>query len=495
MFKKALTSITVSSELFHIEPIQHYIGYLAELCTIHNEKVLHIKILIEEVFSHIVSGAFKNSANGSINIDVIVTRSTFTLRFHYLGFPFGYNIEKTADIRDEISLKLIKELSSSYKMFQMGKEGQIVEINIALPLQLNEKLYANNNDSNSNKPIIATDKVTLKEIDDGDMEMLVQCLYNVFGYTYSADGIYYPNVILERKHQGIYKGFVAVNETGVIVAHVGMLKDNVNSVICESGQAFVSPQYGKRGLFNKLKAMLLKQADIDGLYGTCSSAVTGHPFTQKANIELGCIETGLELSYIPSDLKSNIPRYGQQQRQSVLTFFYPSSHKKEEIIYIPKQHKDIIIRTYQKLNIQRTFAYVDENYSFKAEESEIDFKVKTEWNQLHLSIKTAGYDLVLRVKNVLRQSIVGGAAVCYVSLNLTEEQSPLIVKTLENIGFFYAGINPYELEGNDAIKMQYLLDTSVSKEYVIAESDWGKEIKEYVFSCKEKADNIINRVI
>ncbi|MEG1563976.1 MAG: hypothetical protein RR365_09665 [Bacteroides sp.] len=490
MFNKALSTLVVSTELYQVQPLQHYIGYLARHCQIPEKKLLHLEILIEEVFTHIVSEAFCNRPDGEITITASVNHAAFVLQFHYLGMPFGYNMERIKDDQDEISLHLIKQLSSSYSMRQQGKEGQTVEINIALPAHVDESLY--HIADPSHKITLATDNVVLREIEDTEMEMLVQCLYNVFGYTYSADGIYYPEVILERKHQGVYRGFVGINEAGIVVAHVAMLKESADAWLCESGQAFVSPQYGKRGLFNRLKKELIQQAELEGLHGVMSSAVTGHSFTQKANIALGCTEVGLELSYIPANLKSVIPREGEQQRQSVLSYFYCTSHQEEQSVYAPPQHRAMIEKTYHHLGLRRTFIDAAIPTEFKEEKSEVTMTVKTEWNQLHIHIEHPGRDLSLRIRNILRQSAISGIAVTYLSLPLTSVSTLGIVNILERIGFYYAGVMPYELGGNDSIRMQYLTDNHLMAHYIIAESDWGKEIKKYVFECKEKQDNQLN---
>lgn len=493
MYNRQLTSLEVSTELFQIEPIQHYIGYLAKHCQIPENKLFHLDILIEEVFTHIVSEAFENKPNGEIKIIASVSHSNFILQFHYLGIPFGYSMTKVKNEQDQISLTLIQNLSSSYKMLQKGKEGQIVEIDIALPPHVEENLIQEQ--TNNGAPIFATDKVELRQIRESEMEMLVQCLYNVFGYTYSAEGIYYPEVILERMHQGIYKGFVAINEAGKVIAHVAMLKETPDSKICESGQAFVSPEYGKRGLFHKLKEQLIQNADAQGLHGVMSSAVTGHPFTQKANVALGGIETGFELAYIPSNLQSVISREGEEERQSVASYFIPTSHQIVETIYPPANHQEMISKTFDKLNLKRIYHKSPIITEFPLEKSEINMDIKTEWNQATLRIKNVGKDFIYHIKSLARQALGCGTAVIYVSLDLTDPHTPSICLLLEDIGFFYSGIMPYEINGNDALRLQLLINAEVSPEYLIVVDDWAESLKDYVFKCKSIQEKSPNSII
>jgi hypothetical protein len=492
MQSKVLSSIEVSTELFHICPLQHYINYLATQYRIPSNKCFHLSILIDEVFSHIVHEAFNDKPDGKITIVVELTPANLILKFHYLGIPYGYTWDSASNMESHISHTFIRKLSSAYKMIQKGKDGQIVEVDISLPPQVAEQIHIASSEKDIPSVVLATDEVELREIRDHEMKMFVQCLYNVFGYTYSADGVYYPEVILERKRAGFYKGFVAVNSKGMVVAHVGMLKDSPQSCMCECGQAFVTPEYGKRGLFYDLKKMLICDAEASGLFGVVSSAVTGHPFTQKVNINLGCVETGLELAYIPSYLKSVIEREGESERQSVMLYFYPTSHQKTMEVYLPKDHKNIIRETYVRLGIPRAFLdEIPNAFSPAEDQSEIDMEIKTEWNQVHLNILKAGKDLSYRINNLIRQALVCGAAVIYVSLPLSRKETPAIVQLLQERGFFYAGITPYQLNGEDAIKLQYLVDLSLESQFIIAESDWGKCLKEYVFECKENSKSKI----
>lgn len=490
MYKK-LSTLVVSTELFHVEPLQHYIGHIARHYKVDDNKLFHLGILIEEVFTHIVSEAFEDRPDGEISISIFLTHTDFVLQFHYMGIPFGYSFERAKNDRDEISISLIRKLSSSYRMIQHGKDGQTVEISISLPVAFADDIPSNVfiNSNRKKDCELATDSVTIREIHDDEMELLIQCLYHVFGYTYSSSIIYHPDAILERKRAGLYRGFVAVNEENRIIAHVAMLKDSANSAICECGQAFVSPAYAKRGLFCELKKVLIHKAEELGLKGVCSKSVTGHTYTQRANLTLGCVETGFELGYIPAQLKSNVPRPGDSERQAVISYFYPTSYQSEQLIYIPENHSAIIKETYKRLGLKREFVIPDSGIEFTEKESDVEMTVKTDWNQVSLVIKKPGTDLKKRINNIIRQAVVGGAAVFFVSLSLTDSCTPRIINILERLGFFYSGILPYGLNGSDSLMMQFVVDGKVTPDYVIAVSEWGQKIKEYIFSCKEYIDS------
>lgn len=478
--EKKITTVTISTDLRQIEPLQRYVTAIAELLGMAADKQFHLNILVEEVLAHIFSEAFDGRNDGSVTIEISHSHGDFILRFSYLGLPFGYSWENIKDEGDAISLKLISRLSTSYSMAHDGKRGQRIELHISLP--------ATDIDAGADTSAmttLASDDVTLREIHDDEMKMLVQCFYRVFGYSYSAEGVYYPESILERKRGNVYRGFVGINSKGEVIAHTAALKDSPDDKIVECGQAFVMPQYGKRGLFHSLKQMLIDYAEKQGLMGVRSSAVTEHEYTQRANLDLQCIETGLELGYIPGNLVSNVSSDRKGQRQTVINFFRPLGVHAEVDVYVPECYADIVEKTYGRLSLPRRILH-PEQCPFEGETS-IKLSVKTEWNQLHVTIDHVGSDLDRCIETMLRNAPLMGARVVYFMLDIEDKATPQVVEALRRAGFFYGGVTPYMLHGKDALTMQYLLGEDINPDYVKAVSPWGQELKAFVF--KDKLQN------
>lgn len=481
MFNYNLTTITVSTKLFQMEPLQEYVCNLAKMTGLADDKLLQLKILIEEVFTHIVEKNFQGRQDGSVTITLEATSACLVLRFSYLGMPFAYDFDKADDETDEISLLLIRSLSTNCWIKEDGKNGQTIELSI--PLKINEE----KTDSRALNPGV-DENVVLRQIESDDVEKMVQCLYRVFGYSYSGEEIYHPDLMRRRLDSGLYRGFVAVTHNGDIIAHVAMLKTKATDVICESGQAFVNPEYGHRNLFARLKSMLVLEAQRLGMRGVFSHAVMGHPYTQMANLKLGCVETGILLSYIPEKYKSNIEWKGKKQRQAVITCFLPTQYCEPMSIYVPDRHRDIIQSTYRHLGIQREFLMNTNIPPSKNEKSEIDEQVRSDWNQMSLNIGKVGFDMENRLLLSMRRAMAYNIAVVYASLNLTDPQTPHIVEILEKYGFIYSGIMPYGMDGCDMLEMQYVADVNLNGDYVIASSEWAKELKEYILNLMHNVE-------
>lgn len=486
---KFLTRITVPRTLWGLKPLQSYVRQLAEVCGVAPDKLLHVEMLVEELGVNIARYALKDDPDGQIEITVLKDLSAFVLRFHYRGVPYGFDIDRPKDELGQISLDLIHGLSSSYSMKDNGKAGQTVEVKIALPegslapaLDIPRLLKTRQEEG------LATDETYIRHIADSDMKLLVQCLYSVFGYNYSADYMYNAEALVKRRADRLYEGIVAVNSKEEIVGHVGLLKSAPDDCICECGQAFVMPQYGKRKLFTLLKEELIHYADEIGLMGVFSSAVTGHPFTQRGNLALGCVETGLELGYIPADVESMIKRRGEGKRQPVMNFFKTTSHANRQTLWLPACHRDIIAETYRQLAIDRDLR-LSPRQQIAEGPSVIHIEINSIWNQAHLSIGKAGSeDFVQRIETLLLRAGSAGCAVCYVSLPLdSPDTAPIVDMLQDKCGFFYSGIMPYEAGGTDTIRLQCLLGPDpIAPDDVMAESEWGRTLRDYIFRNREE---------
>lgn len=474
-----LFDIKVSSENYHLQPLQQYVVAVAKHCGLPDDKCFQLSILLEEIFVRIVRYAYNNEPDHTVQLQGEVTVHSLNIRFLYRGIPFAYDPNQAKNAEDKISLKLISAISTSYRVIYNGKNGQTIELSIALPSSTLDELkkVSENAEKNADKEIVlATDSTEMRLAKTSDLKSIVRCLYEVFGYNYSAASMYSPVDMAERMKSKVYKGIVCTNTKNEVVGHIGMVKTHPDDSICESGMAFVAPQYGKRGLFSNLKNALIEQAAKDKLRGVFSSAVTTHPFTQKANIALGCVETGLELAYVPADFQSVVSGT-KGERQTVMNYFIATSYTDCRDIYVPSAHKSIIEKTYRLLKIERNF--LDNGITPIAEHSEYSYTFRVDWNQSICQMPMIGKDFEVCVKRNLLRGMSEGMHVFYIQLSLNDPAIEYATSVLESMGFSYSGIMPYELHNADTIHFQYIVDTNLSPDYIVAVSDWGKELKDY----------------
>ena len=94
-------------------------------------------------------------------------------------------------------------------------------------------------------------------------------------------------------------------------------------------------------LFTHTKRFLMDWAQEKGMAGMYSEATAAHPFSQRANVELGAHETGFLLGWIPASV-SNDAAGGRRGRQSAALFYTKLNDGHERSVYAPERHRGIV---------------------------------------------------------------------------------------------------------------------------------------------------------
>ena len=92
---------------------------------------------------------------------------------------------------------------------------------------------------------------------------------------------------------------------GELLCHEGMSLAAAGDAVGHSGQAVTMPAARGQHLFTRTKRFLMDWATEQGLAGMYSEATAAHPYSQRANIELGAHETGFLLGWIPASVSND----------------------------------------------------------------------------------------------------------------------------------------------------------------------------------------------
>ena len=112
-----------------------------------------------------------------------------------------------------------------------------------------------------------------------------------YGDSYDQAWVYDPDEVARRLRAGTMHSTVA-SAGDAVVAHLALLRDGPDDDVAESGQAVVDPDYRGHHVFTDLKRAAADWASRTGIFGLYSEATAAHPYSQKANVALGAVETG-----------------------------------------------------------------------------------------------------------------------------------------------------------------------------------------------------------
>ncbi|HEY8502907.1 MAG TPA: hypothetical protein VIL21_09490 [Solirubrobacterales bacterium] len=286
---------------------------------------------------------------------------------------------------------------------------------------------------------------------------------------------------------GTYVSCVAETPAGELLCHIGMSLAAAGDAVAHSGQAVTLPAARGQHLFTRTKRHLMDWARERGLAGMYSEATAAHPYSQKANIELGAHETGFLLGWIPASV-ANDAAEGRRGRQSAALFYTKLNDGLERSVYAPERHREIVAQTIDLCQLRGTLADPPAKAEL-AERTELEVEVDRDHNLALLTVHGPGADLEEAI-GAERHHLFHRANLdaIYIDLPLERPATALVADHLERLGVSYAGVFPNHRTDGDVLRMQSLHRVRVKADDVAVASDHGRELLDYVLSDLPQAD-------
>lgn len=218
-----------------------------------------------------------------------------------------------------------------------------------------------------------------------------------------------------------------------------------------------------------------------GLAGMYSEATAAHPYSQKANIDLGAHETGFLLGWIPASV-SNDAAEGRRGRQSAALFYTKLNDGHERPVYAPERHREIVAQTVELCHLRGELAESPPGCGLE-ERSELHVEIDRDHNLALITVRTPGADLEEAIAAERHHLFHrAGLDAVYIDLPLEKPASALVADHLERLGVSYSGIFPNHHCNGDVLRMQSLHRVRVKADDVAVASDHGQELLEYVIA-------------
>lgn len=203
---------------------------------------------------------------------------------------------------------------------------------------------------------VGTDTVTFRYLAPEEGGVLSEAIRVAYGDTYDVRWVYDPAEVEARIAAGTYVSWIAESAEGELLCHEGMSLAAAGDAVGHSGQAVTMPAARGQHLFTRTKGHLMDWARERGLAGLYSEATAAHPYSQRANLELGAHETGFLLGWIPASVSNDAATDGRPRRQSAALFYAKLNDGHEREVYAPERHREIIGRTLELCELRGTLA-------------------------------------------------------------------------------------------------------------------------------------------
>ena len=308
-------------------------------------------------------------------------------------------------------------------------------------------------------------------------EAFTRLVRRCYGDSYDAAWVYDPAEVAERLRRGTLWSTVGIAEDGEVVAHLGLARQRPDDDVAESGQAVVDPEYRGRHIFTTLKRRAAAQAADRGLFGLYSEATAAHPYSQRANVALGAVETGLLVGYIPATVEYEAID-ARPHRQSVVLYYLKTNDGHMRPVYAPPRDRAMVASIIERAGLRGTVREASDEPSSANTDLHVDDR--DDHNDRVVTVRTVGDDLLDAVLAARDVALAHAADCVYVDLPLADPGTQRHGDGLRELGFTFGGISPNRLHDCDVLRYQYLDRVTLDTSDIALASDHGRELLDYV---------------
>ena len=312
--------------------------------------------------------------------------------------------------------------------------------------------------------------------------VLAEAIRAAYGDSYDVRWVYDVEEVAARLAAGTYVACVAETPEGVLLCHEGMSLSLADDAVGHSGQAVTMPAARGQHLFTRTKRFLMDWAAERGMAGMFSEATAAHPYSQRANVELGAHETGFLLGWIPESVANDAAGGRKRGRQSAALFYTKLNDGHERPVYAPERHHEVVGRTLDLCELRGTLADPPSGTSL-APRTELHVEIDADHNLALITVHAPGLDLET-VVGAERHHLFhrAGLDAIYLDLPLDDPATALLADHLERLGVSYAGVFPNHRCDGDVLRMQSLHRVRIEPGDVAVASDHGRQLLDYVLA-------------
>jgi GNAT superfamily N-acetyltransferase len=325
-------------------------------------------------------------------------------------------------------------------------------------------------------------EATFRFLDPSEGTVLTTAIEAAYGRTYDVRWVYDAAEVAARLADGRYVSCVAEGPGGELLCHEGMSRTAPGDAVGHSGQAVTTPAARGQHMFTRTKRFLIDWARGQGMAGMFAEATAAHPYSQRANIELGGHETGFLLGWIPASVANDAATGATRGRQSAALFYVKLNDGQERRVYAPQRHREIVGRTIDVCELRGELSDPPADAELPARTG-LHVEVDRDHNLALITVRSPGADLE-KVIAAERHHLFHRECLdaVYVDLPLEDPATALLSEDLERLGVSYAGVFPNNHTDGDVLRMQSLHRVRVKADDIAVASDHGRELLDYVLA-------------
>ncbi|MCE7870909.1 hypothetical protein DYH09_11080 [bacterium CPR1] len=318
-------------------------------------------------------------------------------------------------------------------------------------------------------PLAPEQEYEVRPFQPRDALGVARLCYQVYGYTYMHEELYFPDRVTALNASGQLYSMVALDAAGQVVGHYALERPQPGP-LAECGEALVSPMHRGRRLMERMGQQLETVAPDLGLTTLYSNAVTLHPYSQKAAEAFGRTPCGLTLSGVPAQV--TFKGLGGGQRTSCVLYVQNLTRPPARPVYLPDRYRDLLLQLYGHLGDHQVNAQEASAFSGAGA---LTVELKPYFQTGRIRVTRSGEDSPTALSQALRDLCqLGQAQAVYLELSLGDPATPELTLRARELGFFFSALGP-----QDWLRLQWIAQP-VDLGALKLNSDQAKALRDFI---------------
>ena len=434
----------------------------------------------EDVSMNVIEHAFEPGQPATLDIILLRAPGHLVVAVEDRGLPFDWKLLE-ANPHSSVTGPSMAGFADAVRFANLGPRGNRVEIVKRLPFAAVDAHPDMGRPRSTTAAELPTAAVTLRLMTPDDAVAVARCTYACYGYSVPDDYLYFPDHLREMLHGGLLEVCVGATAENEIVSCLTREVDGPGAVVGYLGEGMVEPRFRGHRLLEQMLAFFVRRATEQRMLGLYAEAVTVHPYSQKSNLALGAVETGVQLADEAPVVFKQIATGAPKKRTATVLNYFKTNQGPRRVVYPPAHHRAMVERIYERAGLDRTIepSTALGDSSPLAEGAQLRVEVFGGWSEAALRVTAYGHDLPDLVRLRLRELCLRRIDWISLDLPLSHPAARDLCAPIEALGFFFAGVIP-ELADDDVLRLQYLNNVDADVESAQIASAFGKELFAYV---------------
>ncbi len=321
--------------------------------------------------------------------------------------------------------------------------------------------------------------VTIRLLAPHEAPLLSDAIRAAYGETYDVPWVYDGAEVARRISHGTLLSAVALDQQGRLLCHAALTRHSPHDLVVHAGQAVTVPAAQGHHLFPRVKRFLSDLAVQHGIVGMYSEVTAVHPYSERANLEVGGHETGFLLGWIPASVTNEAAGATSGRRQSAALFYLKLRPGHNRPVYVPAQHRAIVHRILRKCGLRGRLAEPPRHVRLP-DRTHTHSETLIGHNTVHIHVAHPGADLGPVLSGIRARLFSQGVDALYVDLPLDVPSTALVADHLADHGLAFSGIFPNTRADGDVLRLQSLNKVTVKVDDIVVASQHGRALLDYV---------------